>query len=100
MCSQDIRDKINEIGFEKIGEDSFYKEVDIPCGYNFCYLNMIQDNFLCIRVGKNDKEIVKTIVSLLYIKNGNELIDIVSRLSHLRGIFPQIVSVPEINVIL
>lgn len=99
MCNENIRLKLIELGLEEIQSDSFYKEVDCAIGFNYCYFSFVNDYFLSIRAGKKDQDYERTILSLLYVKNEVELINIISRSANLLNIFPQIVSIPYFDTV-
>lgn len=89
----------SRLGLSPITERSFYKQIDYRFGFNYCTILVTGSNYLSISVGKVDKDYERQILKLLYIPNEQFLIDILSKLVLLRNIFPEIVLVPQSDII-
>lgn len=82
------------------GSCSYYKESEnIYGGFDCCHFLVITNTFLSIRVSKKrDGSNSKSILSLYYIKNEQDVLDVISRLGHLLNLFPEIVQVPVLEI--
>lgn len=101
MSQETISDHLaKRLGLTKTTDKSFYKEVDWPYMYNWCEILVINSNFISITVGKKDTDTRKSILSMCYLKDETEFIFIVSRLCFLGKLFPEIVSVPQSDIVI
>lgn len=91
---------VSVLEMEKLGDNLFYKEVDPPSIYNYARLCIIQDHFLSIQAGRSDGDRERSIISGFYIKDGSEILEVISKLLYLSKIFPQIVRIPSVDIIL
>lgn len=100
MVNSDIILKLKEIGAVQESENSFYKEAETPISFNYAYFHFFGGNFLSIRVGKKDHDYERMLLKGFYIENGQALLNVLSKLVYLSNIFPEIVSVPQLNVVI
>jgi hypothetical protein len=96
--NQSVIDVLLDLGLSQTSEKGFYKGSDNTLGFNYCRILLIQNEFITIWIGKKDREIQQTILSMYYIKSPDDVIDVISRFGFLEHLFPNIVSVPEVNI--
>ena len=101
MSQERISDQFaKRMGLIKKTDNSFYKDVEWPYMYNWCEFLLPRPNFISITVGKKDTDIRKHILSMFYFKDEEELIFILSRLSFLEKLFPEIVCIPQSDIVI
>ena len=96
--NKQITSVLEDLGLTKVSNNCFYKESDNTLEYNYCFLLLFQDKFISIIVGRKNRDAERRILSMYHIKTSNDVIEVISRLSYLKYLFPQIVSVPEIKI--
>lgn len=90
----------SKLGLTKTTDKSFYKESHATHGgFDICNFLVFQNQFLSIKVSKKRDGNSKQILSLYHIKDEQDVINVISRLSHLINLFPEIVFVPTLDVV-
>jgi len=84
---------IEKLGL-KVERDGVYtKKVTIEYGFYECIIYVTKNKFLSINATNDVKEY--KIVYMMYVPDTDFFVSVLSRLMHLRYIFPEIIFVPE-----
>lgn len=90
----------NKLGLTKATEKSFHKESHATHGgFDCCDFLVTQNHFLTIKVSKKRDGNSKQILSMYHVKDEQDVVNVISRLSYLLNLFPEIVQVPTLDVI-